>query len=63
MNKRYIIRHCQDKNKSSYYEAHYSAGGESIGRLFTINDYGKFLQFCALLVESGYNYIENEEEY
>ena len=57
-----MIRHCKDKNKNLYYEAHYSAG-ESIGRLFTDTNYSKFLQFCALLVESGYNYIENEEEY
>ena len=64
MNKRYIVRHCRsDDFTKKWYEAHYSAGADSNPRLFSIDDYGKFLQFTDLLDQSGYKYIENEEEY
>mgnify|MGYP007047797330 CR=1 FL=1 len=62
MNKRYIVRHCSSEDKR-WYEAHYSAGATSNPRLFSIDDYGKFLQFTDLLDQSGYNYIENEDDY
>ena len=62
MNKRYIVRHCSSEGKR-WYEAHYSAGATSNPRLFSIDDYRKFLQFTDLLDQSGYEYIENEEEY
>ena len=60
--KRYIVRHCSSEGKR-WYEAHYSAGATSNPRLFSIDDYRKFLQFTDLLDQSGYQYIENEEVY
>ena len=63
MNKRYIVRHCRsDDFTKTWYEAHYSAGAKSNPRLFSIDDYRKFLQFTDLLDQSGYKYIVNEEE-
>lgn len=60
--KRYIVVHCSSEGKR-WYEAHYSAGAKSNPMLFSIDDYRKFLQFTSLLDESGYKYIENEDEY
>ena len=60
MDKRYIVKHCSN-NSFNYYEAHYSNGDSP--KLFTTRDYGKFLKFTDLLKESGYKYIENEDEY
>lgn len=62
MDKRYIIRFCSSEGKR-WYEAHYSAGAKSNPMLFSIDDYRKFLQFTSLLDESGYKYIENQDEY
>ena len=62
MNKRYIIKDCQNKFTAiRHYEAHYSNGDTS--QLFTVTDYRTFLKFTEVLKEAGYKYIENEEEY
>jgi|TARA_R110000824_G_scaffold172973_2_gene350960 hypothetical protein len=63
MNKRYMVRHCSNREISdkTWYEAHYSR--RDMCAIFTESDYGQFLKFTALLKEAGYKYIENEDEY
>ena len=60
-----MIKCCYNEDTSRYWhEAHYYDGtGKNAGQLFSSEDYGSFLQFTSLLKESGYEYIENEEEY
>jgi|TARA_B110000196_G_C21146418_1_gene666848 hypothetical protein len=61
--KRYFVKHCHN-GIGNFYQAHYDDGtGKNAGQLFSCKDYGSFLQFTSLLKESGYKYIENEEEY
>ena len=65
IDKKYIVRHCSDRNSSysdkRWYEAHYYDGKNSL--LFTATNYREFLKFTDLLNEAGYKYIENEDEY
>ncbi len=62
MNKKFIIKHCQNKFTAiKFYEAHYSDGDAS--QLFTVTDYQVFLKFTKVLKEAGYKYIKNQEKY
>ena len=65
MNKKYMIRHCSDRNPSyedkNWYEAHYYDGKNSL--LFTATKYNEFRKFVDLLDQAGYKYIENEDDY